>query len=121
MCVNGSDHHGTNCTASHIPDGAYVCTCGYSSPPKPCGASVGREPISAMAKWVECRRGFSALTLHLSLARTQTLPPGASKWDCWKGNSAKKMGGEWYSTTKGRHPIPNPTLSLTLILTVPKP
>ena len=34
VCVNGSDNHGTNCTACGIADGQYFCGCGpYGQPP----------------------------------------------------------------------------------------
>jgi len=87
VCVNGSDHHGTNnCT-----DGEYVCTCGgghHGGGPKPCGKAVGYENVTAK---------------HTN--RTATSPGGCSsrskEWQCWTSNVVHKLsgdGGAWYST-----------------------
>ena len=37
VCENGTDHHGDD----HCADGSYVCNCGDSAAPEPCGARVG--------------------------------------------------------------------------------
>lgn len=58
----------------------YDCDCGeYNGPPKVCSAVVGMENVSRLWENYKCSAS-------------------EPKWECWRGNTGKKMGGLWYST-----------------------
>ena len=77
ICVNGTDHHGNNSCVN----GVYWCSCGgYSSKPKQCGPAVGKEDLVSHMGHHSCRSGDP-------------------NWACWRDATAKKTGGNWYSTT----------------------
>ena len=80
VCENGTDHHGDD----HCADGSYVCNCGDSAAPEPCGARVG----------------FANLTE----ATTKYCVSGDQDWRCWQDTVIQKVEpAAWYSTTAAGH------------------
>jgi len=76
ICINGTDHHGNNSCV----DGVYWCSCEDYTTAAQCGPRVGAENLTEHMAHEGCKEGDPA-------------------WDCWRGASAKKTGGRWFSTT----------------------